>query len=178
MPSTKEIFQKYPNPIFIETGSQYGDGIQMALDAGFKTIYSIELGVDLYSHCIERFKGVSNVHLYKGDSSLVLPELLKDIKELATFWLDSHYCGIGTAIGNFNSPIMEELEAIKNHPIKNHIIMIDDLRGWYKDTYGFDTLDLMKKIKEINPNYTFILEDGYDYNLEIVYSNDILVAKC
>ena len=178
MASTKEIFQKYPNPIFIETGSYQGDGIQLALDAGFKTIYSIELGQDLYSHCIERFNGVANVHLLQGDSGIVLSGLLENIKEPATFWLDGHFSGGITAMGSINSPLLEELEAIKNHPIKNHIIMIDDLRGWYKDTYGFDTLDLMKKIKEINPNYTFILEDGYDYNLEIVYSDDILVAKC
>jgi hypothetical protein len=85
MPAGKNLFQKYMNPIFIETGSWHGDGVQLALDAGFKTIYSIELGVDLYIRCKERFSAIDNVHLLQGDSSIVLPELLKNIKEPVTF---------------------------------------------------------------------------------------------
>jgi len=170
MPSTKEIFQKYPNPVFIETGAQFGDGIQAAFAAGFKTIYSIELSHFLYRTCVNRFKGVKNITMIEGDSSVELPHLLQIIDSPITFWLDSHYCGPGTAMGKSNSPVMEELEAIKKHHVKNHTIMIDDLRGWYKDTYGFDTLDLMRKILEINPDYSFKLEHGFiPYDILVAY---------
>ena len=168
MPASRELFQKYMNPIFIETGTYYGDGVQQAIDAGFKVICSIELSPNLYSHCIERFNS-DNVFLSLGDSAKVLPILLKEINEPITFWLDGHYSGEGTAMGSQNTPLLSELDIIKNHPIKNHTIMIDDLRGWYKDTHGFDTLDLMKIITGINPEYVFKLENGF-------IENDILVA--
>ena len=41
MPSNTENFRKYPNEIFIETGSYMGDGVQQALDAGFKNVVTI-----------------------------------------------------------------------------------------------------------------------------------------
>ena len=172
MPASKELFEKYPNPVFIETGSYRGDGIQLALDAGFKAIYSIELGMILYLNCIERFKGMDNVNITLGDSANMLPLVLKEINNPVTFWLDGHYSGEDTVMGNQNTPLIQELEAIKNHSIKTHTIIIDDLRTWYKDTHGFDTLDLMKKILEINPDYNFKLEDGFiPYDILVAYVN-------
>jgi len=52
MPASTELFQKYPNPVFIETGSCHGTGIQQALDAGFTEIYSIELSSIFYEECL------------------------------------------------------------------------------------------------------------------------------
>jgi hypothetical protein len=170
MPADKNLFQKYPNPVFIETGSLIGDGIQSALDAGFETIYSIELSSKLYDICIERFKDNDNVHIIFGDSGKELPKLLSMIKEPVTFWLDGHYSGGPTALGDLDSPLMQELDAIGNHYIKNHTLIIDDLRCWTKDTHGFDTLDIMKKILTINPAYFFIYANGH-------IENDILIAK-
>jgi len=178
MSAPKELFKKYPNPVFIETGSFKGDGIQQALDAGFKIVYSIELSKNLYSNCVNRFMDNNDVHLILGDSGEMLGALMIMIKEPVTFWLDGHYSGGETALGSLNSPLLQELEAITDHNIKNHTILIYDLRGWDKNKHGFDTHDLIEKIKEINPDYKFTLEDGYDYELEIVYPNDILVAKC
>ena len=40
MSGSAAVFSKYPNPVFIETGSHTGDGIQFAIDAGFQTIIS------------------------------------------------------------------------------------------------------------------------------------------
>jgi hypothetical protein len=170
MPASKELFQKYMNPVFIETGTFQGKGVQQALDAGFSKIYSIELSIELYNECVQGFNN-DKVFLLLGDSAEVLPTLIKEINEPITFWLDGHYSGTGTALGSQNTPLLQELESIRLHPIKTHTILIDDLRGWYKDTQGFDTLDLMKIILTINPDYVFTLENGY-------VPNDILVAKC
>lgn len=170
MPADKNLFQKYLNPVFIETGSLVGDGIQNALDTGFKMIYSIELSKALYDICVNRFKDNDNVHLIFGDSSKELSRLLSMIKEPVTFWLDGHYSGGPTAIGDLDSPLMEELEAISNHPIKNHTLIIDDLRCWTISSHGFDTMSIMKKILTINPAYFFIYANGH-------IENDILIAK-
>lgn len=169
MPATKEIFAKYLNPVFIETGTYKGDGVQMALDAGFKTIISIELSYLLYEKCQKRFKGVKNVHLVNADSEEILPKLLKTFRQPITFWLDGHYSGGDTVKGRQNTPLLQELDAIAKHPIKTHTIMIDDLRDWTKELTGFNTSDLMKRISTINPAYEFSFEDGF-------VPRDILVA--
>ena len=169
MPAGKEIFQKYPNKIFIETGSLVGDGIQHALDAGFKIVYSIELSPTLYNICIERFKDNDNVHLVLGDSNKELNGILNIIKEPVTFWLDGHDSGGVTARGELESPLMQELDIIASHTIKTHTIIIDDLRCWTIENNEFDTSSIMDKILTINPNYLFTFENGF-------VENDILIA--
>jgi len=162
--ATKELFQKYMNPVFIETGTYMGDGVQLALDAGFKKIYSIELTGELYEKCMERFKGNTAIHLIHGDSYLVLDDLLKLINEPITFWLDGHFAGPGTSMGKYESPLMQELEAIGRHSIKTHTLLIDDLRCWSLKNQGFNTKTIMNKCFQINHDYKFTFENGYVHN--------------
>jgi hypothetical protein len=172
---TKELFQKYPNPVFIETGSFIGDGIQAALDAGFETIYSIEISASLFLKCVDRFYGNEKVHLIYGDSSLLLDRLLSTIKVPATFWLDGHNSGVDpetgilTSYGVYERPVFYELGIIQNHFIKTHTILIDDLRLWSEAVDGFDTNSLVTKCSQINPDYKFTFENGY-------VPNDILAV--
>lgn len=170
MPTSTTVFKKYPNPIFVETGTYWGDGVQQALDAGFKTIYSIELGDELYDRCVERFKDRPNVHLLHGESYLVLEDLLPLLNEPITFWLDAHHSGGDTVMGKYNTPLLHELDAIGRHHIKTHTILIDDLRDWRMDNHGFDVDTLRTKIKALNPHYAFYFEDGH-------VPKDVLVAK-
>jgi hypothetical protein len=167
--SSKELFQKYPNPVFIESGSYYGDGVQAAVDAGFKIIYSIELDAKLYMHCVNRFKDNPGVNIIFGDSHLLLDYILSRVNTPATFWLDGHWAGEGTARGEFESPLIKELEAIGRHYIKNHKILIDDLRCWNCGVQGFDKETITEVCLQINPEYKITFENGYA-------ENDILVA--
>ena len=148
--TTQQVFEKYPNAYFIETGSAMGDGIQKALDAGFQTIYSIELAPHYYLQCVERFKNQNQVHLMLGDSSEILETLLQKIDAPATFWLDGHYSWGNTARGKTNTPLLKELEAIRNHPIKTHTLLIDDVRQF--GTVEFDFLELEEIIAKIGEN--------------------------
>ena len=162
MSATQGLFAKYPNSVFIETGSNYGDGIQQALDEGFKVVYSIEILLDRYEHCKDRFKDTCGVHLIMSDTVKILGGLLSIIDEPVTFWLDAHK-------GNGKSPLLQELEIIKRHKINTHTILIDDLRDWHVKNCGFDTEILKQRLSDINPDYRFVLEDGY-------VPDDILVA--
>jgi heterodisulfide reductase subunit A-like polyferredoxin len=68
-------------------------------------------------------------------------------------------------------PLLDELEVIKNHPVKNHTIMIDDIRCCGTDYFDFITKEqLENKIKEINPKYVITYEDSWE-------PKDILVAR-
>ena len=172
MPSNVENFRQNLNNFFIETGSYHGDGIQQALDAGFKHVVSIELSPKYHALCRQRFREQSNVHLFLGDSFKVLPRILENLKQRATFWLDGHHSGGDTALGEHWAPLMQELEVIGNHSIKDHTILIDDMRCWkhFNPAHGFQTEDLLKKLKAINPDYSFTYADGHE-------EQDILVAR-
>jgi hypothetical protein len=162
MSATKGLFGKYLNRIFVETGSNYGDGIQQALDEGFQEVYSCDIDDSRYQYCTGRFKDNYNVFLILNDTIVFLQGLLTTIDEPVTFWLDAHK-------GNGKSPLMKELEVIGNHHIKTHTILIDDLRDWKISKCGFDTEILKKRLLRINSQYKFVLEDGY-------VPNDVLVA--
>jgi len=169
--TTAEVFRKYPNHYFIETGSYYGEGIQNALSAGFHEIYSIELSPFFHEHCRVSFSSFMNIHLVLGNSTSALQQVLCKIDAPTTFWLDAHYSSGATARGETNTPLLEELEAIRNHPIKTHTILIDDIRhcgtAWF-DFITFD--DIVKKLHEINEDYCIGFENGH-------IENDVLVAR-
>lgn len=162
MASNENLFEKYLNEVFVETGSCVGVGIDRAIKAGFKDVYSIELSKELFEVCTGYFKSNANVHLVFGDSRYVLKDIINKINVPITFWLDAHISG-GLTVGELIPPLIEEIEIIKNHHIKTHTIMIDDLRCW-----GW-TEKLKEAILLINPEYKFILEDG-------TVEKDILVA--
>ena len=143
----------------------------MALEVGFAEIYSIELAPQYYQHCVQRFAAYPNVRILQGDSAELLPKILEHIDAPATFWLDGHYMWIDTARGKTNSPILAELESIRQHGIKTHTIMIDDVRQFGTIHFDFIELDdITQKIQEINPNYKFSFGAG-------LIPNDILIAE-
>jgi hypothetical protein len=166
-----DVFVKFPNPVFVETGTYIGDGVQMALDAGFPTIYSLELAEYYYRSSQKRFQEDSRVHIVLGNSSYVLYNVIKNIQQPITFWLDGHYSGGLTAKTHKNTPVLDELDQIKKHHIKTHTILIDDMRCC--DTWWFDNISkktIIEKIYEINPDYTITYEDG-------AIAGDVLVAQ-
>ena len=169
--TTASVFAKFPNEYFIETGTYIGDGIQNAIDAGFKNIYSIELSEYYYRISYERFKNNPNVHVFWGDSSEILGLILQTINAPVTFWLDGHWSGGGTACGSERTPILKELAIIKEHHIKNHTILLDDIRCC--GTPDFDSISLeeiVRSVLQINPRYKISFEDGH-------IPKDVLVAK-
>jgi hypothetical protein len=160
MPANSNFFALYPNRVFVETGSFEGDGIQSALDAGFSVVHSIELSEHYYSKCVERFKDDARVHLYFGDSAILLEEVIKTIDVPITFWLDGHFSSGDTAWGGKRSPLIEELDAIAGHSIKTHTILIDDMRCWKPADCGFGVDKIKEKLSIINPSYFIGIEDS------------------
>jgi len=180
MPTNIQTLKRFNNNnIFIETGAYIGDGIQLAHDAGFKQIISIEIAPQFVEKCNARFKGNNNIKLVLGDSADVLWDVIKDINEPITFWLDGHYSGGNLPTGKYLSPLIQELETIKQHQIKSHTILIDDVRCWrdmnniYHNNFNVSTLT--QKILEINPNYKIEFIDGIQTFGEVL-PKDILTA--
>jgi hypothetical protein len=128
----------------VETGTYMGHMID-ATKRSFDRIYSVELDAALHEAAVHRFARIDNVLLIKGDSGTVVPELLERIHEPALFWLDAHYSGQGTARGEEDCPILNELLPILLAKEHGHIVLIDDSRAFVgKD--GYPTLERLEEI--------------------------------
>lgn len=131
----KEFASRFNLKLFIETGTLFGDTVE-AMVEDFDKLYSIELSEDLVHKAQMKFKGNDKVKIVHGDSGKVLKEILMNVSEPCLFWLDGHYSSkfmhegelVFTAKTDTNTPILQELKCIMDHPIKNHVILIDDAR--------------------------------------------------
>lgn len=130
MPNLTDEFYSFTNNRktrhYVETGTYLGNGIKDVLN-NYENIHSIELAYKWYQHNVEQFKNHNNVKMYLGDSKKILPELLDNIDEPITIYLDAHYSGGTTAFGDEEVPLLFELEILKNRKYDD-IIIIDDCR--------------------------------------------------
>ena len=125
----KQYAKQFSLNVLVETGTYLGTMINATKD-NFHHIYSIELDHELYVRAQKRFARFPHITLFKGDSSDVLPVILRQISSPALFWLDGHYSGGITAKGTLDTPIMQELRHILEHPVNGHVILIDDARDF------------------------------------------------
>lgn len=160
----KQYGQQYRIHTLIETGTFRGDMIAAVKDL-FHKIYSIELGERLYAEAKKRFDADKQINIIKGDSGDKLSQVMQKITEPCVFWLDGHYSGGDTACGKRESPVLQELQAIFAHPLKSHIILIDDARCFddsniHARKERWPSLDDIRNIVEQQPEeWTFEIKD-------------------
>src|SRR5690349_14316008 len=124
----REYARRFDLHIFVETGTYLGDMVN-AVKKDFDRIYSIELSLELYQNAKQRFKNQTHISILQGDSGKVLKGVLDQVQEPCLFWLDGHYSEGITAKGDLETPVIEELTCIANHPMaRRHVILIDDAR--------------------------------------------------
>jgi hypothetical protein len=145
----KAYGERFHLDTLIETGTFYG-GTVWSVRNHFSRIISIELSQTLYERAKKMFESLEHISIIKGDSSKVLPMVLDLMNKPCLFWLDGHYSAGITACGDIQTPIIQEIEAIFAHPVKQHVILIDDARLFVgKDDYP--KLDeFIQHIKSIN----------------------------
>jgi hypothetical protein len=169
------LLGNFVNKVFVETGTYRGDTVQAALDVGFEKVYSIELDKSRFNKCKRRFEGDSRVELFHGDTIMVLPLIVEKIGQKSTFWLDAHITK-GT-FGLKKCPLVEELDIISRHHIKDHVIMIDDRRLLGRKRFGKVTeKSVIKSILKVNPNYNIFYHDGLGPKNSHI-EDDIIIAK-
>lgn len=143
--------QRFNARMFVETGVLFGEML-IAARPYFNKLYSIELDPDLCHQAQKRLSKHTHISILEGDSGLVLPQLIQQIDEPALFWLDGHYSGGVTAQGDLDTPIATELDAVLSHPIRNHVILIDDARC-FDGTNDYPRLDdLEARVRERRPD--------------------------
>jgi len=175
-----DVLKKYKrNSVFVETGSYKGSGIQVALDAGYEKVISIEIHSEYHAICKDRFAtemADGRVELHHGDCLATLASIIPTLKSPVTFWLDAHIdweCGVS---GMTPSPLIFELDLIRRmSKIKNHVILIDDMRV-FRTKIGWGAYnpvgqpEIEDAIKRINPSYVI------SYEPNAVQEDDVLAA--
>jgi hypothetical protein len=140
----KRYARKFGLDVLVETGTFHGEMVAASLSY-FREIYSVELSQELYQAQSRRFAGYGHVHLFQGDSAVVLRELLPKLNRSPLIWLDAHYCGDSTARGESDTPIVKELEAILEQEQIDPVILIDDAR-LFDGTNAYPTLEFVREM--------------------------------
>lgn len=155
---------RFRRNIFVETGTFLGNGLQCALQAGFRRCYTIEIHEHLWQAAQQRFSTeiqTEQVISLLGNSEALLLNIVQQLTEPAVFWLDAHVSGQYGDKKAKNCPIMEELQAIDQSKFRNHVLLIDDLVCFGHKKHDRISLDLVKaEILKINPAYKFELLDA------------------
>jgi hypothetical protein len=125
--TVREYGEKFGLRTLIETGTYYGEMVS-AMKSRFDQIYSIEQDSGLAEAAKRRFSTDSRFTILQGDSKELLPEIIKTLQQPALFWLDAGYYGWAGTQGD-KDRLTVELEAILRHPIKGHVILMDDADG-------------------------------------------------
>ena len=161
MSMPRETLLKFPGRVFVETGTNNGDGVALALECGFARVVSIELSDHYFAQAADRFSDDPRVTILRGDSGTLLAEAIADFYEPVTFWLDGHTTPGMPLTAQAPCPILRELEAIAAHPIKTHTILVDDVRCF--STPVLDDIavaEIEAAILAINPAYRITYEPG------------------
>jgi len=128
--------------VLVETGTYYGEMVS-AMRRHVERIYTIELDPRLARRAATKFARYPHITIFEGDSARLLPELLRSITAPTLFWLDAGYYGWAGTVGE-TGRLGAEIEAILRHPVRGHVILIDDARG-LDGRNGALTVDALKR---------------------------------
>jgi hypothetical protein len=117
----------------------------------FEKIYSIELDKTLFEIAQETFSTSNHTHVLQGGSGKILADILPELSDKTSFWLDAHYSGGSTASGELKTPIEKELKTILDGLDKIDVILIDDARSFVGDKDYPKILELKKMVLSRRP---------------------------
>ena len=129
---------------FVESGTANASTL-IAVHEHFDECHSIELSTPYFDEAIKKCKPFKNIHLYKGDSGVMMKVVINIVKQPALFWCDAHPCGGDSA--NEGDPLPNELKAIMKYS-PDSLILVDDepnaeltrcninWKGWIKEYHN------------------------------------------
>jgi len=112
--------------LFVETGSYLGETLN-EIRNNFNKIISIEITEKYSNYCKQRYINDKNIEIIKGDSLLVLPDLIdKNKNKKFLFFLDAHCSAGDTGKNDMDVPLIEELKIINDKCDDEVFIIVDD----------------------------------------------------
>lgn len=148
----------------IETGTFLGDTTWSLRDK-FRKIHTVEVAPKLAELARDRFKDTPSIELHEGDSATLLAAICASIKSPAVLYLDGHYSGGETGMGDKECPVIEELTAIftnLSHPFR---IIIDDARLFGEHA----AYPAVRQIEEFLQTHTPIMKLRQENDAIVIY---------
>lgn len=174
------VLQKYkPGKVVFCSGVYASVTFATALEAGFMRLYGIDRDEVLVRHnheamvdYLEYFRKAGvEYKVFHGEPSVDVLCHIIGIQEPILFVLSSCF---PEPEGFSKNTILEELDQIAQHSLKNHVIMIEYVQYAGTPRFGNVSLEaLRKKLLAINPHYKFSCEKGGHLMRE---ENAVLVA--
>jgi hypothetical protein len=149
--TVREYGEKDGLRILIETGTYYGEMIS-AVRNSFDRVYSVEKDPALARRAARIFARDPKIQILEGDSQRVLPALLKSLAQPALFWLDAGYYG-WAGVESDKRRLSVELESILRHPVKGHVILMDDAHSLDGTNGALTVAELKSRIDSEFPGH-------------------------
>ena len=153
------LVQERGHRAFVESGTYRGDTVAF-LEKHVERIWSIEIEPALYERAAARFAGSPNVTIIRGDATEHLPRVLRDeVTTPALIFLDGHFSGGVTGMGDLTEPAVEILSILAGAGVPpGSTIVVDDVRLFGGDP-EFPTLDaLIDAAREAFPSAQRVIE--------------------
>ncbi len=121
--------------VLVEAGTYLGN-TTCRCSRIFDKVVTIELDTLLYKQASQYLASRKNVECVHGDALRELPRILaRDNLDKILIFLDGHYSGSNTALGDLLEPACEVIKSLKPHLHKIVGIVVDDFRefgsnGW------------------------------------------------
>jgi hypothetical protein len=158
-----KMLAKESIPNFVETGTFQG-GTTLWAAQHFNKVITIEINPEFSRAVAARPDCPKNIEFLVGDSAHLMSAVAAKLSGPTLFWLDGHYCGLGTGNPAAECPIMEELRALVG--TLDPVVMIDDARCFlgpppppHEPSHWVSIDDLYRFFIEHFPNHTSTVFD-------------------
>jgi hypothetical protein len=160
--------------VLVETGTYLGD-TPWQLRGLFDRIWTVEVHPPLAKLARDRFASIENVTVVEGDSRRALKDIVSQVNAPLLYWLDGHYSGGITGMGDSVCPIFEELEVVFNRTKTPFVVMIDDARLFGSEA-GYPTLYELRAWldRQAQPSVSWLENDV----IFVIPRSHPLVAEC
>jgi hypothetical protein len=122
------LFHGRGHRVLIESGTYLGGTVEAFLDHAAR-IVSVELDPSLAEQAARKFAGHAHVQIVHGDSTVELPKALRELSEPPLVWLDGHFSGGVTALGDESEPAATILDLLARTGLPyGTTVVVDDVR--------------------------------------------------
>lgn len=106
---------------FVETGCYLGNGVQWALDSGFKAVHSCDVVQYHVQACRGKFAGRA-VQIHFAESVAFLEDVLPRLKGPTLFFLDAHFPNY------YRQLLQQKAERHREYPLYDECLLIRTLK--------------------------------------------------
>ena len=148
------------NTTWIETGTYIGTTTGF-LAKRFPYIHTIEPSEDCLKISKSNLARFKNIVYHLGTSEQKLDNILSNLSGNLCLWLDGHFSGGITFLGDKECPINFELKTINKYKNKfdKLVIFIDDISSGFTDPENYPSIDFYVDWARKN-NFNWFIEQG------------------